>query len=213
MKRGQSLVALEEKRIGAGHPFIGHSAACHWQFPAALSEPILYHHAPEDYPGKDQDLTKTIRVAYLAGLVTRILYSRQPIDFADRFRKEGKKLLGLAGRDIDRVLENASREVAQAAEYFDLKISGTPSIPEILQKANIELSLLNMSYEQMNRELVEAKVALEELNKELQEKNRYLESIANLDGLTEVYNHRYFQESFDRELNRSFRSGRPLSLV
>lgn len=212
-EQGTSLVDLEEEQIGAGHPFIGNAAASHWQFPEALAMPILYHHAPEDYAGNDKDLAKSIRIAYLAGLVTRILYSRQPIDYADRFRKQAKKLLGLAGRDIDRVLENVNQEVAQAAEFFDLKIGGTPSIPEILQKANIELSLLNMSYEQMNRELVEAKLSLEKLNSELQEKNRYLESIANLDGLTEVYNHRYFQENFDRELNRSIRSGRPLSLV
>ena len=208
-----SLVALEEARIGAGHPFIGNAATRHWQFPATLSEPILYHHAPSKYLGKNPDMIKVIRISHLAGLVTRILYSGNPIDSADQFRKQARELLGLSGSDIDRVLENAGSEVARAADYFNLKIAGTPSIPEILQKANIELSLLNMSYAQINRELVEAKVALKKLNAELQEKNRYLENIANLDGLTGIYNHRYFQESLARELNLAVRSGHPLSLV
>jgi len=210
---GPSLIELEEARIGASHAFIGNAATHNWHFPATLSEPILYHHSPESYPDKTSELAKVIRISYLAGLVTGILYSSRPLDYADLFRRHAQRMLGLSGADVDRVLENVNREVAQAAEYFGLKINGTQSIPEILQKANIELSLLNMSYEQMNRELVEAKFVLKKLNAELVEKNRYLEGIVNLDGLTEVYNHRFFQESFDRELNRAVRSGRSLSMV
>ncbi|NTV12749.1 MAG: GGDEF domain-containing protein [Desulfobulbaceae bacterium] len=212
-KTGPSLVELEDVKIGASHAFIGNAATRHWHFPANLSEPILFHHNPEAFTDKKPELAKVIRIAYLAGLVTGILYSSRPLDYADLFRRHAQKLLGLSSEDVDLVLENVNREVAQAADYFGLKIAGTPSIPEILQKANIELSLLNMSYEQMNRELVDAKFSLKKINAELLEKNRYLESIANLDGLTEVYNHRYFQENFDRELNRATRSGRPLSVL
>ena len=209
----QALVEIEEARIGAGHPYIGYAATRYWQFPPTLSEPILYHHAPGEYPGSDKNMAQTIRITYLAGLVTSILYFDQPLVFAERFREQGRKLLGLSDKSVDLIMARADREVAQAAEYFGLKIDGTPSIPEILQRANIELSLLNMSYEQMNRELVEAKFTLNKLNEELLDKNKYLENIANIDGLTEVYNHRYFQEQFDREMNRALRSGRPLSLV
>lgn len=70
-----------------------------------------------------------------------------------------------------------------------------------------------MSYEQMNRELVQAKIQLEKLTSELEEKNTYLEGIANLDGLTEIYNHRYFQEFLDKEISRSIRRETELSLV
>ncbi len=112
------------------------------------------------------------------------------------------KMFHLKAIAIDEILEKVNVEVAQAADYFGLKIGGTASIPELLQGANIELSLLNMSYEQMNRELVQAKLQLENLTGELEEKNSYLESIANLDGLTEIYNHRYFQEFLDKEISR-----------
>lgn len=207
------LIALEEKELGIDHTYVGSRAARHWQFPETLVLPILYHHAPEDYAGEDGELAREIRIVYLADLIANILYSSCPIDFADRFRKEAKRLLNLPGTAIDAILENVSAEVAGAADYFGLKIEGTPSIPEILQKANIELSLLNMSYEQMNRELVAAKLELERLNAELQEKNAYLEEIANLDGLTGVRNHRYFQEHLEREINRTIRGGHPLGLV
>jgi len=212
-RNGPLLIELEEARIGASHAFIGNAATRRWQFPAILSEPILYHHQPEEFPVKNPELAKAVRITYLAGLLTNIIYSNRPLDYAKQFRQQAQKLLGLSVNDIDLVMANVNRDVEQAAVYFDLKICGTPSIQDVLQKANIELSLLNLSYDQMNRELVEAKLALKKLNGELLEKNRYLESIANLDGLTEVYNHRFFQESFVREINRAVRSGRPLSLL
>jgi len=207
------LFTLEKQELGADHSFIGGHAARHWQFPETLVQPILYHHDPASYLGAEKEMEKVVTVAYLAGLVSNILYSAHPIEYAERFCREARELLGLESDVIDQVFEGVSSEVRKAADYFGLTIAGTPSVPEILQRANIELATLNMSYEQMNRELVEAKVALERVNGELEDKNRYLEQIANLDGLTGIYNHRYFQESLDRELNRSMRSGRGLSLI
>jgi diguanylate cyclase (GGDEF)-like protein len=37
--------------------------------------------------------------------------------------------------------------------------------------------------------------------------------LANIDGLTEVYNHRYFQNSLDQEINRSSRHQTAISLL
>ncbi len=152
-------------------------------------------------------------VVHLAALLANIMYSGNPIDYHAPFREQARKLFKLDTQSIDEILDQANTEVVKAADYFGLKIEGTPSIPELLQKANIELSLLNMSYEQINRELVEAKIQLEKLTTELEAKNVYLEGIANLDGLTEIYNHRYFQEFLDKEMSRSVRLKNHLSLI
>lgn len=207
------LLELEDERIGANHAYIGGEAAKHWNFPASLTIPIVYHHDPDSYPGDDPDLKTEIRVVHLAALLANILYSGNPIDYHAPFRERAKKMFKLETKSIDEILEQANTEVAKAAKYFGLNIKGTASIPELLQKANIELSLLNMSYEQMNRELVEAKMQLETLTTELEEKNTYLEGIANLDGLTEIYNHRYFQEFLDKEISRTIRLENQLSLI
>ena len=42
---------------------------------------------------------------------------------------------------------------------------------------------------------------------------RKLQEMADTDGLTGIYNHRYFQHTLDRELSRAERYSRPLSLV
>lgn len=209
----QRLVELEEEQIGASHAYIGCEAAKHWKFPDSLTLPILYHQNPDCYPGKDAEMLTGIRVVHLAGLVANIMYSGKPIHYHAPFRERAQKMFRLEQKAIDEILEKANTEVAQAANYFGLKIGGTASIPELLQEANIELSLLNMSYEQMNRELVRAKLQLEKLTAELEEKNSYLEGVANLDGLTEIYNHRFFQEALDKEISRAIRRETELSLV
>ena len=207
------LLQLEEERIGANHAFIGGEAARHWNFPESLATPIAYHHDPEACSGKDPHQKIDIQVAHLASLVANIMYSGKPIDYHKPFRERARKMFKLDTVTIDDILSRVNKEVEAAAQYFGLKIKGTASIPELLQQANIELSLLNMSYEQMNRELVQTKMQLEKLTGELEEKNTYLEGIANLDGLTGIYNHRYFQEFLDKEMSRSNRLGNKLCLV
>ena len=209
----ERLLELEEECIGANHAYIGGEAAKKWHFPDSLSIPIAHHHNPSRYQGDDAAIKTEIGVVYLAALLANIMYSGRPINYHAPFREQAKKLFKLDTQSIDDILEQANMELVKAADYFGLKIAGTPSVPELLQKANIELSLLNMSYEQMNRELVDAKMQLETLTTELEEKNIYLEGIANLDGLTGIYNHRYFQEFFDREINRSGRLENKLGLI
>ncbi len=209
----KTLLGLEERELGANHAYIGGEAAKHWRFPDSLTIPIMYHHEPMQYPGKDQNLKLVTQVVHLAALIANMMYSGQPITYHAPFRERAQKMFKLDAKEIDDILVLANVEVAKAADYFGLKISGTQSIPELLQQANIELSLLNMSYDQMNRELVQAKMQLEKLTTDLEEKNRYLEGIANLDGLTEIYNHRYFQEFLDKEISRALRLQHGLSLV
>jgi diguanylate cyclase (GGDEF)-like protein len=61
-----------------------------------------------------------------------------------------------------------------------------------------------------NRELVEQ---LKRANEELQEANTVLKEMAVRDGLTSLYNHRYFQEALALEVVRSKRSQKPCSVI
>ena len=52
-----------------------------------------------------------------------------------------------------------------------------------------------------------------DLQKELLETNKRLELLSITDGLTNLYNHRYFQDELGRAFDESARYGRPLSLA
>ncbi|MEK6621120.1 MAG: GGDEF domain-containing protein, partial [Planctomycetota bacterium] len=104
-------------------------------------------------------------------------------------------------------------EIVETATFFDFHVESPKPIELILQEANIALSLINLSYEQINKELISAKIELQKLAKDLEVKNKKLEKLAHIDGLTEVYNHRYFQNFLETEIRRSLRKQTSVSLV
>jgi two-component system, cell cycle response regulator len=203
---------IELEVIGCTHSVIGHAVAKSWSFPERLLLPMRYHHRPDTYQGPEQH-RKNVMAVYLADLLSKIFYTDDPAKYHKQFRAEAKRLLGLKILEINTILRQIDRIIEQAAEYFGIKISPVRSVAEILQEANLRLSLINLSYEEMNRELIKSKMELEKLTEELSQKNRLLENLANIDGLTEINNHRYFQNYLDAELNRSSRNDDVISLL
>ncbi len=200
------LISAEETVFGETHCYIGYQVAKTWGFPDILALPILFHHDPSYYDGSNKHILNTIKAVHLSDLLINIIYSDKPDQYHKQFSKEAKKLLGLQPEDIDDIFAGVHHQVKKAGDYFGLKIKEPRPIQEILQEANIRLSLLNLDYDQMNKELIDAKIALENLTKELREKNKILDNLANIDGLTEVYNHRYMQHTLDQEISRAMRN-------
>ena len=217
------LKAVDERRLSAReaeeevfrteHSFIGYEVAKAWGFPNVLLLPILHHHKPEGYDGGDPAMAAIIKTIHLSGVLTNIIYSKDPVSFHARFREGARCLLGFSNETIDNILAVLHTRVEEAGADFDLTIHNTRSVSDILHEANIKLSLINLNYDQINKDLVQAKIELEKLTRELEEKNRILDHLANFDGLTGVYNHRYFQNALDQELNRSVRNESEISLI
>ncbi|MFW2366765.1 MAG: HDOD domain-containing protein [Desulforhopalus sp.] len=206
-------IETEKSVFGVDHTVIGTEVARAWGFPKSLLQPIQYHHNPAGYSGKNSSLRATVQAVYLSDVLTNILFSEKPEAHHKQFRKEAEKLLGLSGTDIEDILNELHIKVKEAGTYFNLTIKNNKSVQEILQEANIRLSLINLDYEQMNKQLILAKIHLENLSKELEDKNRRLRDLVNIDGLTGVYNHRYFQHSLDQEISRTIRHRSSLSIL
>jgi len=83
----------------------------------------------------------------------------------------------------------------------------------ILQEANQELSNLYDTYELQAIELKQAREKAEKQVQELHEANALHRELAFRDGLTGIYNRRFFQEALDNELMRAQRYKRQFSLV
>lgn len=212
-KDNQNHVETEKSIFGVDHTTIGTEVAKTWGFPSTLLLPIQHHHNPAGYKGKDSILKATVQAVYLSDILTNILFTDKPEVHHKQFRKEAEKLLGLNGEDIEAILNELHLKVKEAGTYFNLSIKNNKSVQEILQEANIRLSLINLDYEQMNKQLVLAKIHLENLSKELEEKNRRLRDLVNIDGLTGVYNHRYFQHALDQEISRTIRHTTSVSVL
>ncbi len=209
----QDIGEIEQEQLGIHHSEVGYEIAKRWGFPNALLEPMLYQNDPDAYQGNDQKISQTIKAVYLSNLLTNILFSDIPEKYHKKFQDDAPRLLQLTSEDIESILSEVHFQVDQAGKYFDLKTKNTKSIQEILQEANIRLSLLNLDYDQINKELIRTKIELEKATEELKEKNRRLDNLVNFDGLTNVYNHRYFQTTLAQEISRATRSESVLSLL
>lgn len=212
-EEGEDELAAETAILGTDHCFIGYEVAKHWNFPLSISLPILHSHDPVSYVGGEEKINHSVRAIYLSDILINIFHAESPDEYHKRFRAEAKQLLGMDSGTIEEILEAAHTELEEGATNFGIKITEARPVSEILQEANIKLSLLNLDYDQVNKELVKAKVSLEKLAKELQEKNTLLKELADLDGLTGLYNNRFFQSALDRELNRTVRQKYQLSLL
>lgn len=75
-------------------------------------------------------------------------------------------------------MDKVDLEVVHNANYFGFYIKKPKSIEEILIEANTILSGINLTYDQMNKELVNAKIQMQKAARELEIKNKWLESLA-----------------------------------
>ena len=198
-KGEKSTFELEQQIIGADHAFIGYEVTKKWGFPAQLLTPIQYHHCPEGYKGNDKKLKLAVDVVYLSGIITSMLYSNNPQKYHQKFLSASKTMLNFDDEIVDKILKLIVSETTQTASLFGFHMENSKSIEEILQEANVALSAINLAYDQKNREL--------------EEKSKHLEKLANLDSLTEVYNHGYFQSFLEKEINLASRKNTTLSLI
>lgn len=98
-------------------------------------------------------------------------------------------------RELPDLVGSAIREARLEAENVRL-----------VQELETKNQLLNTANERLERQV-------QERTRELQLAVSKLEQLALKDGLTGLYNHRYFQEALERELSRGRRHDKPVGLL
>jgi diguanylate cyclase (GGDEF)-like protein len=114
---------------------------------------------------------------------------------------------------IDRLIDSVASKSVELLSSFEIDPGEIKPFSLLLQEANEELRRINLSYEQVVMEAKQARMKAEELAAELIEANTKLRELAFRDGLTGLYNYRYFQELMDREVSRAVRYHLPLGLM
>lgn len=204
------LVELERKVFQFDHQQVSCILTRSWKLPLSISEPIRYHHSPEDAPEKYRE---TARILSLANLVSTIYNGLETTENIARLQILLKEQFDLNKEQTADLLDDVAEKTLAILGIFELDPGQMKPYSQMLQEANNELGRLNLSYEQLVMALKESKEKSERFAMELQKANVKLENLAFRDGLTNIYNHRYFQEIFEKEIARAKRYNGDLCLI
>jgi diguanylate cyclase (GGDEF)-like protein len=210
MVTGLPVVTVEREIFGFDHQEVGADLLQNWGLPESIYQPIRYHHDVEQAPAAMTQFCNVIRVS------DRIAATYYGSSMARNIRSAMETLSTVFGLDNDRInilVDSVAAGSIEVLAQFEMDPINIKPFSEILQQANEELSRLNLSYEMLMMEYRQAKVRAELLAAELKKANHKLNDLAFRDGLTGLYNHRYFQEALERELAAASRYRRALSLI
>jgi diguanylate cyclase (GGDEF)-like protein len=204
------VTAIEDEIFGFNHQEVGASLLQNWGLPERVYQPIRYHHNAEGAPAEFKQVCSLLRIA------DRISAGYHGTDRPKNIREAQGMLSSIfhfSEAEVSAVIDAVAETSIALLTQFEIDAAQMKPFSQILQEANAELSRLNLSYEMLVMEYKHAKEKADRLTLELQAANDNLRDLAFRDGLTGLYNHRYFQETMAKEISRANRYGRPLAII
>lgn len=192
------------------HQDVGSEILKEWGIPESIYMPISYHHNVQNCP---TDIKDAADVIMLSDIVSSVYHGNRSTKKFDTLKQLLRIRLDMSERDVGEFVDSVAEKTIEILASFEIDAGDMKPYSQILQEANEELGKLNLSYEQLVMELKQAKEMAEKLAVEALESKEKLRELAVRDGLTNLYNHRYFQELLDRELPRVERYRHHLSLI
>ena len=204
------IVDTEKKVFGYDHQEVGARMLGKWGLPENIFEPIKYHHNSQKIP---ENCAAKARILSLADRISSVYHGSQCVEKIKEIKNTLGRLYGFSEEEINRLIDEVASKSVEILSFFEIDSGEMKPYSQLLLEANEELGKLNISYEQLILELKRSKEKTEQLAKDLQKANEKLRDLATKDGLTGLFNHRYFQEATDREISRSLRYKKPLVLI
>jgi diguanylate cyclase (GGDEF)-like protein len=192
------------------HADVGSEILKKWGIPDNIYLPIAYHHNNGGCPKK---IKRHMEILMLASMSSSVYHSNKSTEKFTELREHLKDKLSLSDEGVRDFIDLIADRTVDVLSTFEMNAGDMKPYSQILEEANVELGKLNLSYEQLVIELRQEKKKVESLASELKGANEKLRSLAFTDGLTGLYNHRFFQDMLDREMNRVERYSRSLSLI
>jgi diguanylate cyclase (GGDEF)-like protein len=207
---GTGLSHSEKTMFGFDHQQVGGLLLEHWGIPESITLPIRFHHRPESAPASHQ---QTALVLKIANLLSAICNGSETTDLVAELQDKLSAAFNISPEQSRELLDDVAGKSIDILKIFDIDPGQIKPYSQLLQEANEELGRLNFSYEQLVLALKEAKDKSERFAEELRQLNQRLEQMAFRDGLTNLNNHRFFQDILQREMARTRRYGHPLCLI
>lgn len=175
-----------------------------WNLPENLIEPICQSHVSiNTETACTTDLAKAVAVS--SALADLFITDEKNIHYLmNSTLTKTKNIINLSDKEFHEIIESTSENFADLAQTFDIE---DPQLLDfIFEQAKEVLILRNLNQLKHAESLQMEAEQLESKTAELEEQNRR-------DGLTQLYNRRYFDESIEIEFNNASKYKWPLGLI
>lgn len=206
---GKSISETEKEQFGFDHAETGYHLLKKWHLSDTICGPILYHHSNEP----QEPYKNSAQILSFADKISSMYHGKQSNKKYIEIREGLKETYQFEDEQIDSIIDTIGEKSRETMDLFSINPDEMKPFSQIMQEANDELGRLNFSYEQIVLELKQAKQNAEQLAHDLKRANDSLRELAFRDELTGLYNHRYFQEVLESEVQRSTRYNHPVSLL
>ncbi|MDW3096011.1 MAG: GGDEF domain-containing protein [Gammaproteobacteria bacterium] len=202
----EKLFQLEQSSLQADHSLVGAWLLEQWHLPSNLLEPIHHSHSVMDDDHEyDSDLSKTVACSSLFADIF-IAEEEDIHPLLSNSINHAKKVINFNDKEFHSIIETASENYADLAQMFDIEIENPNMLDFISEQAKEVLILRNLNQIKETESLQKAAKKLESKTAELEELNRR-------DGLTKLFNRRYFDESIEVEFKNANKYQWPLGLI
>ncbi|MFT5699587.1 MAG: diguanylate cyclase (GGDEF)-like protein [Desulforhopalus sp.] len=205
-----SLIEAEREQYQFDHQYFGALLLEDWGIPTSITEPMRYHHEPDRAA---DEFSQKAHILDVAHLLSAIYSDQETVQNVKKLQGKLESFFSMESDKTRELLDNVATQSIEILKIFEIDPGDIRPYSQMLQEANDELGKLNLSYEQLVLDLKQSKEKAESFANELRNANDKLEKLAFRDGLTNLYNHRYFQEILAKEIARVERYGRPLALL
>jgi diguanylate cyclase (GGDEF)-like protein len=207
------LIDQERERFGTDHQEVGRCLADTWQLPELLTVPMACHHYPEACGDVDPMVVDLVRIVYAANLCAEAFCGDRSRQVVDNFEQAAQQYLGLERAACRETVEHLNTDAQDVAQILEINIPESTGYAQIVQDASEALTQLTLQSQQQVLKVEQEQRKATNRLQELEEANRLLAQNANLDPLAGVYNRRFVEGFLEREIARSSRFKRPLSIL
>jgi len=205
-----STAETEKAIFGFDHQEAGSGILKEWGIPENIYHPIAFHHYIQDAPS---GVRETAEILMLSDMASSVYYGNRSQEKLNVLKRSLQEKMRMTESEINTFIDSIAEKTVEILTSFEIDAGDVKPYSEVQSEAVKEIGKSSLTYEQLILELQEERKKTARLAGELKNSHEYLRTLSNKDGLTGIYNHRFFQEHLDRELERAERYLRHLSLV
>jgi diguanylate cyclase (GGDEF)-like protein len=196
----------EQNCIGTDHRLIGAALLGIWNMPANLALAVQHSHDPAA-AGVEPDDRPFVRTVALAGELADVWLTGRSNEVAlKRVGQLVHKHLGILPNRLAELFDTIREQLPVAESVFEMDLFDAAQMQDITDTAREILVVRNLHALSEVQDLQSKTNRLEEENVELKHES-------TRDGLTNVFNRRYFEDALAREFDTASRHAWPLSVV